>query len=93
MVAESQTQGVLSQNGSAHNGKSHSAKKAEEVVTVQEPDQVVEYYPANTLGCSDGESTGTAQILQLKANLPSTVCRGVEGKSRLGCHTPPLQQQ
>lgn len=55
MVAESQTQGVLSHNGSAQNGKSHSVKKTEEAVTVEEPHQTAECYPANTLGCSDEE--------------------------------------
>ena len=58
MVAESQTQGVLSHNGSAQNGKSHSVKKTEEVVTVEEPHQTAEFYPANSLGCSDGEQKG-----------------------------------
>ena len=67
MVAETQTpqtQGVVSQNGSAANGNSHAEtwKAPNDVLGVETPHAAVKPYPVNTLGCSDGafESSGTS---------------------------------
>lgn len=54
MVADSQTQGVLSQNGSIANGSSQHALAEADPVKVEVPSHVTEYYPPNTLGCSEG---------------------------------------
>ena len=54
MVAGSQTQGVLSQNGSTVNGDSQRGSTKPETVTVVAPSHVTDYYSANTLGCSGG---------------------------------------
>lgn len=54
MVADSQTQGVLSQNGSAANGSSQHGLAKADPVKVEPPSHVTEYYPPNTLGCSEG---------------------------------------
>ena len=50
MVAESQTQGVLTQHSSAQNG---SGKHAD-TVKVESPSHVTDFYPPNTLGCGEG---------------------------------------
>lgn len=57
MVAESQTQGVLSQNG--HSNGSGTGPH----VVVESPSHVKELYPKKTLGCTDGEN---APALSLK---------------------------
>ena len=59
MVADSQTQGVLSQNDSIANGTSHGPAKADPV-KVEAPSHVTEYYPPNILGCSEGVHTQLA---------------------------------
>lgn len=62
MVAESQTQGVLSQNGTCDNGTPISAspngssKTNGSCVTVEAPSHISEFYPKNNLGCSDGRA-------------------------------------
>lgn len=61
MVAESQTQGVLSQNGTCKNGTPNNAsqngslKKNGSCVTVESPSHISEFYPKNNLGCSEEE--------------------------------------
>ena len=63
MVAELQSQGVLSQsqNGDVQNG---SAKYAD-AVAVDIPTLVTEHYPPNTLGCSEGASSLCYQARQV----------------------------
>ena len=62
MVAESQTQGVLSQNGTCENGTPNSAfqngssEKNGSCVTVESPSHISEFYPKNNLGCSEGRA-------------------------------------
>ena len=48
MVAESVSQGDLSQNGLLN------GSKADSCVTVECPSHIKEYYSQNTLGCSEG---------------------------------------
>ena len=54
MVVNSQTQGILSQIGSATNGGSQNGSKKADPITVEPPSHVTEYYPPNTLGCTEG---------------------------------------
>ena len=59
MVADSQTQGVLSQKGASRNGALNgtcqtASAKIKDCVTVESPSHISEFFPKNTLGCSDG---------------------------------------
>lgn len=73
MVVNGQTQGVLSQNGSATIGGSINGSKNINAITVEHPSHVTEYYSPNTLGCTEGLSYevvykirfGTAVILMM----------------------------
>lgn len=65
MVAERQTQGVLSQNRTCENGTPNSvlhkgsSKKNCSCVTVESPSHISEFYPKNNLGCSEGRAKCT----------------------------------
>ncbi len=57
MVAESQTQGVLSQNGTPNSASQNgSSKKNGSCLTVESPSHISEFYPKNNLGCSEGRA-------------------------------------
>ena len=100
MVVESQTQGIPTPNrpvpekGASQNGAPHSGSTPDDgaCVTVASPSRITEVYPKNTLGCSDGRTAFENLLGSADGQQGFTdTCRGMDDKSRLGCH-PPLVQ-
>lgn len=75
MVVSSQTQGVLSHNGSTTNGGLQNGSCAPDAVTVEPVSHVTEYYPPNTLGCTQGVNTQLVLKTMLCIELKPTGCR------------------
>lgn len=75
MVVSSQTQGVLSQNGSRTNGGLQNGSRKPDAVTVEPVSHVTEYYPPNTLGCTEGVNNQLFKYNYALHALKPMVCR------------------
>lgn len=75
MVVSSQTQGVLSQNGSTTDGGLQNGCCKPQAVTVEPVSHVTEYYPPNTLGCTEGVNNQLVNTTTFCIALKLTLCR------------------